>query len=164
MTYILMAQNTTHPQELGGKGAALAQLQALNLPIPEWFVVSPSAFHECLAEKQQEALATGTIPENIAALLLKHKVKEELEQALKILSPNGEQVAVRSSAVDEDGADYSFAGQLESFLFVPVQEVSDRVVEVWRSGFGDRLLAYRQQHNLGKPQTPSSPSPAHGEC
>ncbi len=155
MTYILTTQNTTHSQELGGKGAALAQLQALNLPIPEWFVVSPSAFYECLTEEQQEALATGTISDDIAALHLNHKVKEELAQALTILSPHGEKVAVRSSAVDEDGADYSFAGQLESFLFVSVEEVTDRVVKVWRSGFSDRLLAYRQQHHLGNPKPPA---------
>ncbi|MDJ1178401.1 PEP/pyruvate-binding domain-containing protein, partial [Roseofilum sp. BLCC_M91] len=155
MTYILTAHTTMHSQELGGKGAALAQLQALCLPIPEWFVVSPSAFYDSLTEEQQEVLATGTICQVIAALHLNHKVKAELAQALNQLSPHGEPVAVRSSAVDEDGADYSFAGQLESFLFVPVEEVADRVVEVWRSGFGDRLLAYRQQHNLGNPKPPA---------
>ncbi|MDJ1172382.1 PEP/pyruvate-binding domain-containing protein [Roseofilum sp. BLCC_M154] len=153
MTYILTAQNSKNPQQLGGKGAALAQLQALNLPIPEWFVVSPSAFYHSLTEG--ESLTTDTIPQVIAALHLNHKVKAELAQALKHLSPNGELVAVRSSAVDEDGADYSFAGQLQSFLFVPLEEVDDRVVEVWRSGFGDRLLAYRQQHHLGNPKPPA---------
>ncbi|MDJ1176890.1 PEP/pyruvate-binding domain-containing protein [Roseofilum capinflatum] len=153
MTYILTAQNSKNPQDLGGKGAALAQLQALNLPIPEWFVVSPSAFYQSVTEG--ERLTTDTISQVIAVLHLNHKVKAELTQALKRLSPNGEPVAVRSSAVDEDGADYSFAGQLESFLFVPVEEVADRVVEVWRSGFGDRLLAYRQQHDLGNPKPPA---------
>src|SRR5213078_1024244 len=60
----------------------------------------------------------------------------------------GAPVAVRSSASDEDGAQHSFAGQLDSFLFVAAPDVPAKVAAVWRSGFSERLLAYRREHNL----------------
>ncbi|MFI0460352.1 MAG: PEP/pyruvate-binding domain-containing protein, partial [Candidatus Thiodiazotropha endolucinida] len=62
--------------------------------------------------------------------------------------PDGERLAVRSSAVDEDSADHSFAGQLESYLYVPVDQVADRVADVWRSGFSERVLTYRIEAGL----------------
>src|SRR5207302_1791211 len=59
-----------------------------------------------------------------------------------------ELVAVRSSASDEDGVQHSFAGQLDSFLFVPAAEVPEKIAAVWRSGFSDRIVAYRREHSL----------------
>ncbi len=155
MTYILNSQTAIHPQELGGKATALAKLRSLNLAIPPWFVVSPRGFERSLNPQQQEDLKQGKIASVIADLAMDDLVKQELESSLDLLCPNGEKVAVRSSAVDEDGEAYSFAGQLESFLFVSREEVIDRVVDVWRSGFSDRLLIYRQQHQLNAPQPPA---------
>ena len=84
------------------------------------------------------------------------RVRAELRQALSELGVFRLPVAVRSSASDEDGADHSFAGQLDSFLFVPPEQVAARVVDVWRSGFSDRIVAYRSEHAL--PLTPRPPA------
>ena len=55
-------------------------------------------------------------------------------------------VAVRSSAVSEDGLTASFAGQQESYLNVPGGDaVLDRVRECWASFFSPRALFYRAQ-------------------
>jgi pyruvate,water dikinase len=63
---------------------------------------------------------------------------------------------VRSSAGDEDCAQHSFAGQLESFLFVEPAEVPEKVAAVWRSAFSERILAYRREHGLSvSPQPPA---------
>ena len=155
MTYIVTPSTQPDRQLSGGKASALARLGHLNCNIPDWFVVSPRAFAESLTEEQHSQLETGTIFQGTAQWHLQNIIKIELEQALKQLCPNGEKVAVRSSAVDEDGAAYSFAGQLESFLFVPPEEVGDRIIQVWQSGFSDRILAYRQQHDLGLPKPPA---------
>ncbi|MDJ1182532.1 PEP/pyruvate-binding domain-containing protein [Roseofilum casamattae] len=155
MTYILTANAKPDRQYLGGKAASLARLCALDCSIPDWFAVSPRAFAESLRKEQYNKLEAGTISEDTAQWHIQDNIKIELEQALKQLCPNGEQVAVRSSAVDEDGMAYSFAGQLESFLFVPPEEVGDRIIQVWQSGFSDRILAYRQQHDLGLPKPPA---------
>jgi pyruvate,water dikinase len=75
-------------------------------------------------------------------------VLAELEQRLADLCPNSELVAVRSSASDEDGVQHSFAGQLDSFLYVPPSAIAHKVAAVWRSGFSERIIAYRREHNL----------------
>lgn len=54
--------------------------------------------------------------------------------------------AVRSSAVGEDGADASFAGQHITLLNVPsADELSDAVSEVWWSANSDSAITYRQR-------------------
>ena len=113
--------------KIGGKAAALARLSAAGFPVPEWFALTPAAYNAdqntLQGELQQHLLSVGTGP-----------------------------YAVRSSAIDEDGQGHSFAGQLESHLYVPAAEVAARVADVWRSGFSDRVLAYRKEHGLGEPQ------------
>lgn len=64
--------------------------------------------------------------------------------------------AVRSSAAGEDSAGHSFAGQLESWLFVPREEVMRRVEGVRESGRSERVLEYRRQRGLeGPPPEPA---------
>jgi pyruvate,water dikinase len=58
-------------------------------------------------------------------------------------------VAVRSSAVDEDGASRSFAGQYETSLnIVGVDAVAEAVLRCWASVCSERALAYRQGQGL----------------
>ncbi|HEY9640475.1 MAG TPA: PEP/pyruvate-binding domain-containing protein [Coleofasciculaceae cyanobacterium] len=135
MTHIFYPQDLGKPQaQLGGKARTLATLAAFNLPIPAWFVLAPAAE---------------------LALDLSESLQAELAAALSTLCPAGELVAVRSSALDEDGSQQSFAGQLDSFLNVPLAEVVEKVVAVRQSGFSDRLRAYRQEHQLCPPQCPA---------
>ena len=65
-------------------------------------------------------------------------------------------LAVRSSAAGEDGRRHSFAGQLKSFLYVRPEDLETRVADVWRSGFGEAVYAYRAEHGLPSPP----PAPA----
>jgi pyruvate,water dikinase len=58
-------------------------------------------------------------------------------------------LAVRSSAVDEDSAEASFAGQHLTLLNVPrVDEVSDAVRQIWWSANSDSAITYRQRVGL----------------
>src|SRR5262249_24398101 len=75
-------------------------------------------------------------------------VIKELEEALAGLCPQGQLVAVHSSAVEEDGDTHSFAGHLESFLSVSPEQAALKVVEVWKSAFSARAKAYREQRHL----------------
>ncbi len=152
---IIFPGETASSHELGGKAGALAALYAAHMPIPSWFVVSPVAFRASLADAQQAdfaaACSTADLPaiaNILAAVQLNANIREELNRAVSMLCPAGEYVAVRSSASDEDGARRSFAGQLESFLFISPEQVAEKVVEVWRSGFSERVLAYRREHGL----------------
>ncbi len=129
MKYIAAPPRIDPSAQLGGKARALAALDRFGFPIPRWFVVLPAA-------REQSADA------------LSGEVAREVEAALERLCPNGQLVAVRSSASDEDGTQHSFAGQLESYLFVPIDQVARKIVTVWESGFSERIMAYRREHGL----------------
>ena len=58
-------------------------------------------------------------------------------------------LAVRSSAVDEDGADASFAGQHLTLLNVPsAEDVPSALREIWWSANSDSAITYRQRVGL----------------
>lgn len=144
----------------GGKVRALAALQAEGLPIPSWFAVAPQAFYTAARGQDRgpldDAPMPGWIAEAAAEFAPTPGTRGAIAQALAELCPAGEPVAVRSSAHDEDGVRYSFAGQLESFLFVPPAEVPGRVADVWRSAFSARVLAYRRERGMQRP--PDAPA------
>jgi pyruvate,water dikinase len=63
-------------------------------------------------------------------------------------------VAVRSSAVDEDGATTSFAGQHDTYLnIVGAEAVCDAIVRCWASARAPRALEYRRQQGLSTDST-----------
>jgi pyruvate,water dikinase len=160
MTSVIRDRDADLDAPLGGKARALAALRPADLPIPGWFVVRPEAFRDSLTNRQHRALEgtpdAAALNEALATLQPSPAVVAELAGAIKELALDGGLMAVRSSASDEDGAQHSFAGQLDSFLFVPAEEVAAKVAAVWRSGFGERLLAYRREHNLSPmPQPPT---------
>ncbi|MDP3066798.1 MAG: PEP/pyruvate-binding domain-containing protein, partial [Methanobacteriaceae archaeon] len=57
--------------------------------------------------------------------------------------------AVRSSAVAEDLADASFAGQLDSFLNIKKEDILEKVIECWASYWTDRAVKYRHDSSIG---------------
>jgi pyruvate,water dikinase len=72
-----------------------------------------------------------------------------IKKVAKLASPLRGPLAVRSSAVDEDGADASFAGQHLTLLNVPsVAELTAAVSEIWWSANSDSAITYRQRVGL----------------
>lgn len=128
---ILTSADNPDALRMGGKAAALAELSHANLPIPRWFVITPD-----------------TRPDDGA---MTDEIRSRLLHAFDGTFQPDTLVAVRSSAVDEDGGDHSFAGQLESYLAVPRDQLADRVAAVWASGFTERVLAYRAENKLTGP-------------
>lgn len=115
---------------VGGKARALHALVAAGFPVPPFAVVLPA-----------DALAPESELVAIAARIA-----------------NGGRLAVRSSASDEDGGEHSFAGQLESFLDVAPADVPARVADVRRSGFSQRMIAYRTERGLAADDTAAMPA------
>jgi len=77
-----------------------------------------------------------------------------IEDLKAVVHPLGGPLAVRSSAVDEDGAEASFAGQHLTLLNVPTaDDVSAAVREVWWSANSDSAISYRQR--VGRFSRPS---------
>ena len=110
----------------GSKAVGLGEATRAGLPVPAGVA---------LCHTVVEAVAGG-----------EQRATEELEARVR---PLGGPLAVRSSAVDEDGAEASFAGQHLTVLNVPsAAEVSSAVREVWWSANSDSAITYRQRVGL----------------
>ena len=145
----------------GGKGHNLYLLTKLGIKVPEWVVLPPMFFEEfCLAngiEQKIETLVSNehnspkSIATDIEKLIMAKEMPAELLKAIEniYLPFKSKALAVRSSALDEDGGQFSFAGQLSSFLFV---ETLDKVIEsikmCWASAYSERCLVYRIENQL----------------
>ncbi|MDJ0951593.1 MAG: PEP/pyruvate-binding domain-containing protein [Alphaproteobacteria bacterium] len=156
LRFILWPDEIEPDSPVGGKARALASLTRAGLPVPAWFVIRPDAFAESRPSGAPAASDGANAAPEIGSVLqpvsLAAEIERELDDALATLCPNGELTAVRSSALEEDSALLSFAGQLESYVFVAPEDVARRVSDVWRSGFTDRILAYRREAGLDRPR------------
>ncbi|MFL5862736.1 MAG: PEP/pyruvate-binding domain-containing protein [Solirubrobacteraceae bacterium] len=86
----------------------------------------------------------GTIVEEVAS-----GEEEAIRQVAQSVSGLPVPLAVRSSAVDEDGAQASFAGQHITLLNIrTVEAVGDAVREIWWSANSDSAITYRQRVGL----------------
>ena len=117
-------------EQAGGKGATLARLRQRGYPIPSGFIVLPSAF----AGDELKAEAWARVREELARLRRKR---------------GGGGFAVRSSALAEDSASASFAGQFQTLLGVHGDEqVHDAILEVRRSRHSERVRAYSKTKGI----------------
>ena len=137
----------------GGKGASLARMAGLGLPVPPGFVIPADALAASLTDtggELRELLAAGSsakIAERARALVLATEPAAELYDAIAAAyRALGDEppVAVRSSARAEDSEAASYAGQQETYLHVcGLDEVVRRVRDCWASFFSERALFYR---------------------
>lgn len=108
----------------GGKGYMLARMYQNGYPVPEGFIVLPSAFKK--EELKDEAWKD--ISSRLEAIRKKHE---------------GAKFAVRSSALSEDSAQASFAGEFETVLNVKTdKEIQEAIYTVFRSRESGRVKAY----------------------
>ena len=125
MTVVALAAAAAEA-EFGGKAASLARAIGAGLPAPDGFAISWETVNRAAAG---DAAARDPI---VAAF-----------------RGFGSAMAVRSSAVGEDGLDASFAGQHVSLLNVTTEEM---LVEALRtihaSAHAESALAYLQAHDL----------------
>jgi pyruvate,water dikinase len=160
MSDILTARDALAGAPVGGKARGLAVAGHAGLPVPAWVVLSPDAFWASLGDDGRRRLEAASDGGDITALANAVQpsagVRASLDEAFRVLCGDGGHVAVRSSASDEDGAQHSFAGQLESVLHVDRARLPGAVGAVWHSGFSARILEYRRLHGL--PLVPPAPA------
>jgi rifampicin phosphotransferase len=136
---------------VGGKVAPLAKLAVDGLPVPDGFVLPAQAFRRALQAAGLEPLAkiVARSGEGAAAAELRARIDEGLLPGawVEVLRREGRKLggplAVRSSGVDEDGANRSFAGQHATVLGVLPDALPAAVARCWASLYAERALAYR---------------------
>jgi pyruvate, water dikinase len=127
----------------GGKGASLARMSALGLPVPPGFVVPADALAAAVdADALRAALPDA---ERAQAIVAEAQPPPEIGDAYDALGDDPP-VAVRSSACAEDSEAASYAGQQETYLHVRGRDaVHDRVRDCWGSFFSERAIFYRSR-------------------
>lgn len=114
----------------GGKGASLGEMMRVGINVPRGFVVGARVY-EYFLEK-------GDITEEI---------KTQIIDCFNAL--NVERVIVRSSALSEDSADASWAGQLESYLDIQRNDLIESIKRCWQSMRTIQANEYVNHKGLG---------------
>src|SRR6188768_4082313 len=152
---------------VGGKGGSLGELTGAGIAVPPGFVVTVHGFELFLeaiearapVRSKVEALdptdlgAATKLSEDLRRRVIEEPMPAEVEQAIRAahaeLGPNGEPVAVRSSATTEDAEDASFAGLQDTFLWVlGADQMAARVRECWGSLYSVESMTYRLKHDI----------------
>jgi rifampicin phosphotransferase len=148
---------------LGGKGASLDRLARLGFTVPPGFCLTTAAFDAhlgAIADRAAFTGATAALPaESARATLvalvggspLAPSVQEALADAIDRLvatAPAPLRVAVRSSAIDEDGAVASFAGLHDTELGVAPGDIEVAVRRCWASLWSPQAVAYRLRRQV----------------
>ena len=125
----------------GGKAASLCKLMQEGLPVPPGFVISIAAF--------QTHFPDCSPTEPPAVPVIDSQLMEAAYQAFDALvgsaEEGGDKIVVRSSAVGEDGAEQSFAGQHATYYYVAKDDLEQAVTRCWMSLWSPAARAYRQE-------------------
>ncbi len=76
---------------------------------------------------------------------LQAELMADVVAALLTHLPDADQLAVRSSATDEDGEQASFAGQHSTYYFVTPNRIDQAILDCWMSLWSPAALAYRRE-------------------
>ena len=120
---------------IGGKGASLDRLIRLGYRVPPGFCVTTAAF-------RARADAAQDIDADVARALTR------LEAVLGNKTVGPPRLAVRSSAIGEDGVTASFAGLHDTELGVAPADVPAAVRRCWASLESAPAMAYRARRGL----------------
>src|SRR5262249_35096023 len=151
------------PDRVGPKAATLARLAGAGLPVPPGVCLTAEVYrrHLALGELEDSARrvagAEGFEMRRLAAAIRlgpppappRATVRGALGVFVARLLGDGAQLAVRSSALSENTAPASFAGQFETFL--GVGDAGDLVTAVracWASLWSARALRYARAYDL----------------
>jgi phosphoenolpyruvate synthase/pyruvate phosphate dikinase len=116
---------------VGGKAANLSRLARMYHRVPDGFSLPVTVMNEAHPLEVRDEILSA-----ISDLMSCHSLPDFI-------------AAVRSSAVDEDGATASFAGQHETYLnVVGADAIIQAVTRCWESARSERALEYRRQQGL----------------
>ena len=116
---------------VGGKAANLSRLARMYHRVPDGFSLPVTVMDDAHPLDLQDEITAA-----ISDLMACHSLPDFI-------------AAVRSSAVDEDGAIASFAGQHETYLnIVGADAIIQAVIRCWESARSEHALEYRRQQGL----------------
>ena len=146
----------------GGKAASLARLLRLGLPVPPGYVLLADAFGlflqlndlestygRLLETVADEAADASSLADSLTAAVLELPMPAQLATDLAELGfSDASHLAVRSSATVEDSDTAAWAGQLETLLNVPRDELESAIRRSWASMWSPRAIAYARHRHV----------------
>ena len=153
------------PAEVGGKAHTLGRVIGLGIPVPRGVVIPRHVFERWLDDtglRTEICRLVATIDHtdlrmlqdaamSIRALILAAPLPNHTAAVIRLIATDllpDAPLVVRSSAVGEDGATASFAGQLDSILHVQTAaDLRRAILTCWASYWSARVLFY--QHARG---------------
>ena len=152
--YSLDVEEPLRVDLVGGKASSLNLLLRHGIPVPDGFAISTNAFetfvaHNGLGGLLQDHLGVPVEKANYGRLkraFMDASFPEALKRSIResFIGLSTPYVAVRSSAVAEDGGTASWAGQLESFTYTDEEHLFDNIKRCWFSAFDQRALFYKR--------------------
>ncbi|NOQ73726.1 MAG: phosphoenolpyruvate synthase [Crocinitomix sp.] len=131
---------------IGGKALNLYRLLELGLNVPNFAVLDQKNLVDLIPQDLRNAASYPAILKAIDAYEFPSNFLDELAPCFN--DPIDKLFAVRSSAVLEDGKQFSFAGQFETHLYVQWQDLPKFIKNIWKSNFSARVSTYLQTNKL----------------
>lgn len=145
---------------VGRKGLSLFKLKDMDIPVPEFFVISSSVFKDLVFEsldKDIEKLTTknrNPEEEEVKKSILKGKFSEDVIDEIKtsytrISGFTDAWVSVRSSVVFPSKPEISFSGIFQTQLNVRhIDQLLESIKEIYSSMFTDDVVMYCANKNI----------------
>jgi pyruvate,water dikinase len=134
-----LGEATSGDDALGGKGASLDRLIRLGYRVPPGFCMTTTAF-------RAGSDVGDALDSELADAL--HAALDRLEGMIAGATGGPARLAVRSSAIGEDGTAASFAGLHETELDVAPADVPAAIQRCWASLGSAPAIAYRARRGL----------------
>jgi pyruvate,water dikinase len=160
------SSDTNVQEQVGGKGYNLYLLTKEGFSVPNWVIISSKVYEVFLnsrglknrihielmkigpdTKRDEIRLISNTIQNLIISASLPVEAENEIKKAYQILSSS--LIAVRSSCLEEDSKQLSFAGQFDSYLGISSEK--DAILHTkkcWASAFSERSLSYRITNHI----------------
>ena len=159
-------EKTDFEEKIGKKAQNLLELAVQGFNVPKFSVITNKYFREVILNEIKEysrkegnedeisdwnSIFDGNTErktENIVKVIKEHKIKEEFLKEIENIAENDSYYAVRSSSIEEDSSNFSFAGQFETYLYIKKENIMEKVKEVWISSFSSHVMKYRKEGKI----------------
>ena len=156
---VKLEKESLQEEKLGNKGKFLLQMKKQGFNVPGGFILDSDVYDEVItsngiADKIQSDLSELTsenareISGRITGLFEGALIPEKILEEINMLARDDVFYAVRSSGSKEDLAEYSFAGQYETFLNIKKADLEEKILACYRSMFSEVLLQYVAGRNI----------------
>ncbi len=148
-------------QIIGGKGCNLVNLHYQNYNVPKAYLITTKGFDFFVKinnltsivkdlKSQKNIKKLSEIGEIIRKKIFSGEIPQPLLRDILVEYKNHgfSLVSVRSSVNVEDGMQFSFAGQFESYLNIDVKSLKTAIKKCWASTYSKRVILYCFHNNI----------------